>query len=148
MPTRVIETPEDLKLAIRLMEVQKLPFTVEIRKGKHRSTDQNRLQRLWINEAVEQLGDETAEEKRAYCKLHLGVPILRNENEMFKTAYDEVIRPLPYELKLKAMMVPLDFPVTRVMTTKQHKQYLDAIYQHFSELGVKLTDPEEARNAA
>ena len=104
--------------------------------------EQNRLQRLWLKEACEQLQDETIEEKRGYCKLHFGVPILRNENDEFKAAYDKIIMPHTYEDKLQMMMLPLDFPVTRLMTTGQHKRYLDDVYHFFTGLGVQLTEPK------
>jgi hypothetical protein len=39
------------------------------------------------------------------------------------------------------MMVPFDFGITRIMTTRQKTAYLDAIHKHFSEQGVVLTDP-------
>lgn len=142
MTTRTIANKKDATDFCNLIMGRKLPITVNIIKGKHRSTEQNRLQRMWINEAVEQLKDETAEEKRGYCKLHFAVPIMRNEDESFKESYDKVIRPLAYELKLLAMMIPLDFPVTRLMTTGQKNRYLDDIWHHFTELGVQLTEPE------
>lgn len=56
---------------IEFLQAQQQPMTVNIEKGlvKKRSNDQNNLQRLWFNE-LEQQGDMTAEEYRAYCKLH------------------------------------------------------------------------------
>ena len=132
----------DIKDLCDILNKRELPITVNVVKGKDRTIEQNKLQRLWINEAVEQLQDETAEQKRGYCKLHFAVPILRNENDEFKKAYDEVIRPLTYEQKIKCMMIPLDFPCTRLMTTGQHKRYLDDVHDYFSSLGVKLTEPE------
>lgn len=141
MSAFTIKSEGDRALVRDAIGKRKLPFTVTIEKGAKRSLEQNKLQRLWVNEAADQLGDESAEDKRAYCKLHFGVPILRNENEDFRKAYDRVIRPLPYELKLEAMKVPLDFPVTRLMTAKQKTAYLDAIYQHFRSQGVVLTEP-------
>lgn len=145
MTTRVIENEMDRQATIRLLESRKLPCTVTFTKGKPRSPEQNRLQRLWVNEAAEQLQDETAEEKRAYCKLHYGIPILRAESDEYCEAYDKYIRPLTYEAKLAMMAVPLDYPVTRLMTSKQKKQYLDEMWQHFKGLGVQLTDPEELK---
>lgn len=142
MTTHILENKADVARLFTLLNNRDLPMTVNIRKGKDRSIQQNRTQRMWMNEAAEQ-GDQTAEEYRGYSKLHFGVPILRNENEEFKAAYDEVIRPLPYELKLKAMMIPLDFPVTRLMGTGQCKRYLDDIYSHFTGLGMRLTEPDE-----
>jgi hypothetical protein len=51
------------------------------------------------------------------------------------------VRPLPYTQKLALMMEPLDFPITRLMTTKQATAYLDGVHRHFSEKGIVLTDP-------
>jgi hypothetical protein len=117
-------------------------MTVNIKKGKDRTVAQNKLQRMWMLEAESQ-GDQTAEEYRAYCKLHIGVPILRSQDDDFKAAYDAVIRPLTYEQKLKAMMIPLDFSVSRLMTTKQFSEYSKKIYEHFTSKGIKLTDPDD-----
>ena len=141
MTTHVICNKTDLGRLFTLLNNRELPVTINVTKGKDRSVDQNRLQRMWLNEAATQ-GDNTAEEYRGYIKLHIGVPILRNENDEFRIAYDRVIKPLAYELKLAAMMLPLDFPVTRLMTTGQHKRYLDDVYAHFTGLGMKLTEPD------
>jgi hypothetical protein len=143
MVTRVLRSVADRDDAWKLVESYGLPCTLNVKKGKDRSTEQNRLQRLWLNEAADQLG-QSAEELRAYCKLHFGVPILRNEDEDFRAAYDRVIRPHSYEDKLCMMAIPLDFPVSRLMTTGQHKRYLDDVYGHFTAQGVKLTEPDES----
>lgn len=150
MTDRVVETEYDRKMLLRFIENQKLPFTASVVAGKHRTTEQNKLQRLWVKEIAEQAPGsfDSAEHARGYCKLHFGVPILRNENSAFCLEYDAVVRPLPYEAKLRLMMAPFDFGVTRIMTTKQKTAYLDAIHKHFSEQGIVLTDPEERRAAA
>ena len=144
MVTRVVDSEEDRSLLLRFIKERKMPFTVDITKGKHRTVEQNRLQRLWLNEIAEQLGDQTAEELRGYCKLRFGVPILRAENETFRDCYDAVVKPLAYEQKLSIMMEPLDLPVTRLMSTEQKTRYLDAIHKHFAEQGVTLTEPVSA----
>ena len=97
---------------------------------------------MWCNEVSEQLGDQTPEKVRGYCKLTIGVPILRAENEAFCEKYDRIIRPLPYETKLELMTEPMDWPVTRIMTTKQKANYLDQMQRHFAEQGITLTDPD------
>lgn len=148
MADRIVETEQARTMLIRFIEGQKLPFTCTVTAGKIRTWHQNKLQRRWMQEIAEQLGDITAEEARGYCKLTLGVPILRAENEAFCARYDAIVKPLPYEQKLAIMMEPLDLPVTRIMTTKQKTAYLDAVWRHFSEKGVVLTDPEELRRAA
>ena len=141
MTTRFLETDHDRRMLIRFLEDQPLPVTVSLTKGGKRSLRQNKLQRLWINEIAEQLADHSPEEVRGYCKLTIGVPILRAENETFRERYDAIVRPLPYEQKLALMMEPLDFPISRLMTTKQATAYLDGIHRHFSEKGIVLTDP-------
>ncbi|MCB2080936.1 MAG: hypothetical protein KDE55_24950, partial [Novosphingobium sp.] len=142
MPTRFIETDRDRATFIRFVESQALPFSASVSRSGRRSVKQNKLQRLWLSEIAEQLGDRTPEEVRGYCKLTIGVPILRDENEDFRDKYDRIVRPLPYPQKLAIMMEPLDLPVTRLMTTKQHASYLDGIYRHFTEQGLALTDPD------
>lgn len=143
MATRTVTNPEQLDSLFALLRARDLPFTASIAAGKGRSAEQNRLQRRWMLEAAEQLGTDTAEGFRGYSKLHFGIPILRAESEHFAAEYDAVIRPLPYEQKLRLMMVPFDFGVTRQMTTKQKTQYLDAVAAHFRSLGVVLTMPED-----
>lgn len=141
---RIIESEHDRTMAIRLLENRAAPFTLSLTDGKHRSTKQNRLQRQWLAEIAEQMAGtfESAEHVRGYCKLHFGVPILRDDNEAFRLRYDAVVKPMPYEQKLSIMMEPLSLPVTSIMTTKQKTAYLDAIWKHFSEQGVVLTNPE------
>jgi len=107
-----------------------------------RSAQQNRLQRKWILELASQ-GDMTAEQYRAHSKLHIGVPILRNENEDFKVKYDRIIRPMDYETKLELMSVPLDFPVSRLMTVSQSQRYLTEMFNYWTGKGFILTQPGE-----
>jgi hypothetical protein len=141
MADRIVETEQAREMLIRFVRAHKLPFTASITAGKHRTTRQNKLQRQWMKEIAEQLEDRTAEEARGYCKLHFGVPILREENEAFRQRYDRIVRPLSYEDKLTIMMEPLDLPATRIMTSKQKTTYLDTVHKHFTEQGIVLTDP-------
>ena len=143
MSTHVVKDSTDYAALLVNLDRQKLPFTVDIRKGKHRSVDQNKLQRLWLREIHEQTDGafDSPEDVRGYCKLHFGVPIMR-EDSAFRDGYDRIIKPLSYESKLEIMKEPLDFSVTRLMTTEQTTRYLDAIYKHFSDMGLRLTRPE------
>lgn len=145
MTTRVIKSKTDLEALHKVLDLQKLPFTVDIVKGKHRSVEQNRLQRLWCNEIAEQLSAfDTPEDVRAYAKAYFGVPILLAENTHFAEQYERHVKPLPYEQKLALMREPLDLPVTRLMTVDQKSRYLNEMHRYFSEKGVQLTDPERA----
>ena len=141
MTTRVIRTDSEIDGLARLLRSRPLPLTVTISAGEPRTTAQNRLQRQWCKDVAEQLADRSAEDVRAYSKLHFGVPILRADSEEYAVAYDRLIRPLPYETKLAYMSVPFDFAVTRAMTTKQLTRYLDAMHGHWTAQGVQLTDP-------
>lgn len=142
MVSRVIRTEGDIEALRLLLRARKLPVTISVTAGEHRTTPQNRLQRQWCNDVAQQLGDCTAEDVRAYSKLHFGVPILRAENEAYCAKYDATVRPLPYEMKLRLMAAPFDLAVTREMTVKQLTAYLDAMSRHWSGMGVRLTDPE------
>jgi hypothetical protein len=93
-----------------------------------RSDKQNRLSHAWYAELADNLKEYTALGYKNYCKLNFGVPILRAEDEEFRTSYDKVIRPLGYEQKIEVMNI---LPVTSIMTTKQLSQYLDAMKAHF-----------------
>jgi hypothetical protein len=143
MTTWAVRNEQDRATLIRVItKREKLPFTASLTSGAPRTIEQNRLQRKWMLEAQEQ-GDMTAEEYRGFCKLNFGIPILRAENEKFCEAYDRIIRAHSYEEKTELMMVPFDFPVTRIMTTKQKSAYLDKCYLHFTELGFQMTMPGE-----
>jgi hypothetical protein len=139
MASRLVKTEFDRTMLIRYLEKRELPFTVEV--ARKRTTDQNKLQRKWLTEIAEQSDGNTAEEVRGWCKLHIGVPILREENEEFREKYDRIVKPMSYEDKLELMMVPFDFPITRLMTTAQKSLYLDRVFARFSGLGLVLTDP-------
>ena len=143
MTVQTIRTENDKYNFYDLMNEMSPPLTITIKEGIDRSLEQNRLQQKWHTEAAQQLKDESAEDKRAYCKLVYGVPIRRENDEVFKDIYDKTIRPLEYEQKLEIMKVPIDLPVTRDMKVKEMKEYLDQIYQFYTGLGVKLTEPQE-----
>lgn len=136
---RVLETQADLDLWVKYLQGRKLPQTVSTEDGRDRSLEQNRTQFLWAREAADQRGDMTTEDVRCEWKLIYGVPILRAESEAFREVYDEAIKPLPYELKLKAMRF---IPVTSEMNVRQMVAYLDTIQRECAEQGILLTDPE------
>lgn len=145
---RVITNDIQRQNLLTLIQNREMPFTVKIEKGRKRSVEQNRLQRMWMLELQEQ-GDMTAEEYRGYCKLWFGVGIVKAHNDEFAEKYDKTIKGLSYEQKLMCMQEPLDFPVTRLMTTRQKAEYLDQIYVHFTKQGFHLTEPNQpARRAA
>lgn len=148
MTSRVIRSDEDLTGLIAFLGIQSRPFTVSIMQGANRTTEQNKLQFKWMKEISEQWPGHKPEDIRAHCKLHFGVPILRRDDEEFKRKYDLIIKPHSYEEKLVMMKPPLDFPVTSLMTTRQKTEYLDTVFQKFSEQGFELTIPPEKESGA
>lgn len=155
MTSRTVTTEAERGSLLKYLGGHPLPFTVSIAKGRRRSTQQNNLHHKWVEEVASQLCEMTGDDEwtrdrvQAEFKLRFGVPILREENEVFREKYDRVIKPHSYEEKLE-MMSPagFDFPVSRLMTTPQFGRYLDTIYRHYTEQGLALTDPSRLENAA
>lgn len=147
MTDRIVKTPADLTRLLRFLENHALPFTATITAGEHRTNEQNKLQRKWVSEIAQQFPDafESPEHARAYCKLHVGIPLLREVNEAFRLKYDRLLKDRSYEEKLEFMMVPISLPVTSIMTVKQKSEYLNRVFRHFSQKGAELTIPPDAR---
>jgi len=143
---RIVETEQARDMLMKFIAGRPLPFTATVTDGKHRTNDQNKLQRRWMVEIATQLGDRTPEDVRGYCKLHFGVPILRAENEAFRLTYDRLLKHRAYEEKIEFMKEPISLPITSIMTTRQKTAYLDAVHQFFSEEGVILTNPEDLKS--
>ena len=114
--------------------------TVEVKKLS-RSDMQNNTAFMWYKEIALAKGDENPTDIRAYCKLHFGVPILREDSEEFRIAYDKAVKPLSYDKKLLVMVEPLDFPVTRMMTTDQMLRYMDCVQEFGYSVNAELTIP-------
>lgn len=118
---------------------------VSLRPGKDRTLDQNRLWFAMYKRIAEmtQIGD--AAEARKYCKLHIGVQILLNEDAGFQAEWYRVMRHLPYETKLAMMgechlFGPDGFPVTSLFNRTQGVQYTDRMANYFTGQGVVFTD--------
>lgn len=143
MTTRVIRTHDEIDGLARLLKSRALPMTVHITAGEDRTSQQRALSFQWFSDVASQLGDRTASDVRAHCKLYHGVRMLHAENAPFRAQWDRLIRDrFTYAEKLDLMLPPHDYPVSRLMTVKQMSRWLDAIHAEFSGLGVRLTDPE------
>lgn len=114
---------------------------ISAKTGKARSTDQNSISHAWYEQLSRELKEDDVIGWKCYCKLHHGVPILRAEDEEFRTAYDSAIKGLSYEQKLAAMRI---LPVTSLMTKPQLSKYLEAMQEDFRAKGVYLEFPDEA----
>jgi len=120
-------------------------LVISIRPGKDRTLDQNGLWFAMYKRIAEmtEIGDE--EDARKYCKLHMGVPVMRRACDDFRRAYDASFLMLPYETKLDlmgscALFGPDGFPVTRLFDRAQGIAYTDKIAQEFGAKGVVFDD--------
>lgn len=140
--TIIIRNDQDARKLVEKLKSQPYPFTLMFKEGEQsRSQRQNRLFWEWLKDAERQ-GDQLALEYRAEMKLTKGVPILRQENDDFAIQYDQSIKPMPYPEKLALMLPPIELPVTSLMTVKQMSAFLNLVHQHFTGLGMTLTDPQ------
>jgi hypothetical protein len=141
MVQRTVKNSDELKLLHVYLDGRKRPFTVDITEGRDRSIEQNRLAFKWYVEISDQTGEDR-EDVRARCKLEIGVPILRAEQEKFRATYDRLIRPLAYPEKL-ALIRDIELPVTSLMNVDQMSRYLDIVFRRHAEMGVVLTIPPD-----
>lgn len=142
MTTSVINSDNSLQSFIgEIREMYRVHRYVKVsaKTGKARSTDQNAISHAWYEQLARELHEDDALGWKCYCKLHHGVPILRAEDEDFRTAYDATINGMSYEQKLQAMRL---LPVTSLMTKKQISKYLEAMQGDFERRGVQLEFPE------
>ena len=142
MSAILINSAESLQRALgdlRDMWHQHKFLRVSVKAGKDRSLSQNAVTHLWYAQLARELREDDEAGWKAYCKLHHGVPIMR-EDEQFRDCYDNSIKHLRYEQKLIAMR---HFPVTSLMTKAQLTKYADAMRIDFIGKGVWLADPEQ-----
>jgi hypothetical protein len=149
MTTRTLHNRHDIDGLSRLLAQRKLPVTVTITQGVDRTEQQNKLSFTWYREVSEQLGDRSASDVRAHCKLYIGVKMLHTENADFRAQWDRLIKDrFTIEEKLELMLPPHDYPVSRLMNVKQMTRYMDAIHAEFTAQGCRLTDPEARKYEA
>lgn len=136
-----VEQMSTLGAAIRdLLSIGPVKVSIGLASEKRRAL-QNRLAFHWYYEAAQQ-GDNDKAYYRAYCKLHHGVAIAK-EDDVFAEQYDKIIKPLAYEDKLKAMVEPFELPVTSRFSIKQMNTYLNNVQQDLSAQGLTLTTSED-----
>ena len=114
---------------------------VAIKTGKDRSLDQNAIAHAWFSQIANELREQTALQVKAECKLTIGVPILRAEDEEFREFYDRAIKWMTYEQKLDAMAF---VPVTSIMTVKQLSQFLTGMQEGYRGRVALEFPPEDA----
>lgn len=118
---------------------QKKYVRVTATTNKDRSLDQNALWAAFYQRISDTHGDGSAEDiaqVKSYCKLMIGVPILRRDDEQFEKGWRRYFANRSFEEQLYLMgsnaLFGVDgFPVTRLFDTKQGAEYTDAIPRHY-----------------
>lgn len=146
-PTRwTVKNGDDLGRVVAFLAQAAPPYVVTFKSGEETRRDaQNRFAFEAYGQIARLLGDRDLEDVRAETKLHIGVPILRQEDDDFRAKYDETVRPMPYETKIKLMQMPFDFPVTRLMTVKQMSGYISEMLAYWDQQGASVMLPEFER---
>ena len=108
---------------------------------KKRTLPQNSISHAWYQQLAMQLREDDAIGWKCYCKLHHGVPLLREEDDDFRYFYDNSVKKMTYEQKLMAMKF---LPVTSLMNTDQLSRFLESVQKDFAAKGVYLEFPLEA----
>ena len=143
----VINSDESLQRAIGELREQfraRKYITVTVMHGKKRSLSQNDISHAWYQQVANELREDTPLGVKSFCKLHMGIPILRAESDDFREKYDRAVKPMDYPDKLTLMEW---FPVTSLMTTPQLSEYLEKVQDHCRGR-VALEFPEDDRRAA
>lgn len=112
-----------------LFEIKKY-FTLTIKIGKKRSIDQNWVMHGWFQQIANELREYTADHIKCQCKYHLGVPILRAEDEEFNRKCKLILDPLPYETRIEAMSL---IQVTSIMSTDQLSEFMGLMQDNYAD---------------
>lgn len=120
-------------------------LVLNIRPGRDRSTEQNRLWRRMYDRISAVTGQGTADDAWAYCKLMCGVPILRRDDDQFQKGWMRYFAMRSFEEQLFLMGAnplfgPDGFPVTRLFGTAQGTEYTQRICDYYAQYGVFFDD--------
>lgn len=147
MTTRIIRDPEGAeKLANLIVERDQYPVTVTITKGAPRRNAQNRLAFAWYSDIARDLGDRTAPEARAECKVIHGAPILCQNVPAFAATWERLRERFSHE-EILQFVHDTELPITSLMTVRQMTAYLDAVQRRYTTMGVRLTHPDDLKYA-
>lgn len=137
-----IRDPATLGAALAHIGQAQLPCVVTFKAGEETRRDrQNRMAFEIYKQVAQTLDGHDAGDVRAISKLHIGVPIMR-EDDAFREKYDMHVLPRTYETKLAFMLEPFDFPVTRIMSVKQMARYITETLAYWDKNGASVMLPE------
>ena len=127
MTSFVINSEESLQRCLgelRTMFGKHKYLRLNLKTGKDRSGDQNRIFHAWMGQLARELPQHDTLGWKCQCKLLHGVPIMRAEDEEFRAKYDMAVKPMSYEQKLTIMEF---WPVSSLMSTQQLSKFLESI---------------------
>lgn len=120
-------------------------LVVSYRIGRDRTIDQNALWFAMYERIAQMTNMGDVDDARRYCKLHIGVSIMRRDDAVFRDGWDLILKPLTYEQQIElmgacALFGPDGFPVTRLFNRKQGIEYTNSIACEFAKNGVYFDD--------
>jgi len=105
-----------------------------------RSLEQNALSHALYGQIAAQLGDQSAREVKAECKLRFGIPILLEHDMDFAARWAAVERNLTWEQQLDLMEY---MDVTSLMKVPEFSAYLDEVVRYYTGQGIYIAKPWE-----
>lgn len=138
---RNIITAEDWMRLVTWHSAHPQPYPFRVTFGKARSPSQNNLLHLWFGQIAAQRGDMDASQVKGEMHRQFGLSI-RLRNEQFAWVWAQTGARLTYEKQCKLLAAGV-LGVSSGMTTKELKEYLDAIQRHAAEQGLVLVNPDE-----
>lgn len=127
-----------------LQEIRKLSATGKTYRisskiwSEKRSLPANSIYYAWIPAISDYIG-YTVPETTRLIKLDFGLPIVLNNEVGTTTLLDKLNKFRFFELSREEQLEAMDlFPVTSLMTTKQHNTVRDNILHHFQTMGVNI----------
>jgi hypothetical protein len=100
-----------------------------------RSSSQNAMLHGLYGDIARQAEDLSVIDVKCMCKLHYGVPILRAADAEWSEWYDQSIKKMDYEDKLR-LMTYMD--VTSLFNKEQATEYIDTIIKEYTSKGYAL----------
>jgi hypothetical protein len=134
----LLDTIVGLSLPLR---INWLTSGIKCEEIKSRTTDQNSLLHKNFTEIAAFHGDRTMTEAKGQCHLRWGVPIRMRDNQ-WAWIWLRATDGLTFEQKCKVCESGV-FAISSGMTTKELKEYIDALQAEYLPLGARLTIPTE-----
>lgn len=144
--TAILHTDRNREYAKTLIDAAPDGAIVTVSDAKEaRTKQQNRTLHMWFGEIARHQADLDATEVKGMCHRRWGLTI-RLRSKEFSWLWDRSGKNLPYEQQCKLLASGL-LNVSSGMTVDELSEYMDAMYRHFRDDGVPLTDPDAKKYA-